>query len=143
VQSDAGLATSAAARGHGDVKRVTLTHDHLPFDGGGQVTQARSRAASENSGNEAALPSELLMAERVHTAPQPLQPPRRHPMLDRAPPKPAGLQLPKRDHPPLASREVGNDRVQPRWLDFSRTVMGFSRHPSSVAATGPRGCCCL
>ena len=83
----------AAALRDGDVEAFTLTHEHLPFDGGGEVTQGTAWAARENSGNEAALAGELLMTERVHTAPQPLQLARLHALVDPVVAQAAGSEL--------------------------------------------------
>jgi hypothetical protein len=71
--------------------------------------------------------------ERIHAAPQPLQPPRGHPVFDSAPAKSTRLELPQSHNAELPRSNSRDPPVPRRWRDFSMTVMGNSRHRASVA----------
>ena len=83
VKADAGALNSAAAGWDGHVdRRIGPRREQLPVRGGRSVTQDCASAARENGGNEATLPSELLVPEGVHATPEALQPVRRNAVLD-------------------------------------------------------------
>jgi hypothetical protein len=143
MEPDAGSLRPAASGGDRDVESITFAQEQLPLDRCSQVTQDCTRPAREDGGNEAALSRELLVSKRVHTAPQSLQSPCGNPVVKPTAVEPARLDLVLCDHAELPRRHHGNPPIHRRCRSFSRTVMGFLRHPWKVALWGALGCCCL
>jgi hypothetical protein len=71
------------------------------------------------------------VADRVDAAMQAVKPPRLHPTGHRGAPDPERAELPRRHHPPLTSRQLG-ERPLGGWAGLLTVCGSWTAHPSSV-----------